>query len=49
MRRHSPWLLAVVVLGAGLAFVYLGPELSFSIAARAVIASIIYRLIRRAL
>lgn len=42
-------MIVLLVVAAGLAFVYLGPDAAFSIAARAVIASIIYRLIRRAL
>ena len=48
MARHGV-LLVVVVVAAVLAFVYLGPSVAFTIAARALIASIIYRLIRRVL
>ena len=39
----------VVAIAAVLAFVYLGPSVAFSVAARAVIASIVYRLIRKAI
>lgn len=45
MRRA--WVVVVVVVLAGLAFVYLGPDLAFSVIARAVLASIVYRLIRQ--
>lgn len=49
MRARHGLLLLGVAVAAVAAFVYLGPNVAFSIAARAVIASIIYRLIRRAL
>lgn len=49
MRRRHGFVLVLVAVAAVVAFVYLGPNMAFSIAARALIASIIYRLIRRAL
>lgn len=45
--RRRPWVVLLVVVLAGLAFVYLGPDLAFSVIARAVLASIVYRLVRR--
>lgn len=38
----------LVLVALVLAFVYLGPKVALTVAARAVIASIVYRLIRRA-
>lgn len=49
MKRHGPWLLVLVLLGAAVAYVYLGPSVTFTLAARALIASLVYRLVRRAL
>lgn len=42
-------LLVVLIVAAAVAFVYLGPNLALTIAARALIASIVYRLVRRVL
>lgn len=42
-------LLVLVLLAVVVAFVFLGPKMAFTIAARALIASIVYRLIRRVL
>jgi hypothetical protein len=49
VRRGRPLVLLLVGVAVVLAFVYLGPKMALTIAARALIASIIYRLIRRAL
>lgn len=49
MRARRGVLVVVVFVAGVLAFVYLGPQVAFSIAARAVIASIVYRLIRKAI
>lgn len=45
-RRRWVW---VLVLGAAVvvAVVWLGPSTAFSLAARALVASIVYRLVRR--
>lgn len=45
-RRHGVWVV-VILVGVVVAFVYLGPNVAFTVAARALIASIIYRLVRR--
>lgn len=47
MKRRHGVMIALVVVGLFLAFVYLGPNVALTIAARALIASIIYRLVRR--
>lgn len=41
------WVVALVVVLVGLAFVYLGPDVAGSVIFRAVLASIVYRLIRQ--
>ena len=45
MRRV--WVVTLVILLGGLAFVYLGPDMAFSVIFRAVLDSIVYRLIRK--
>ena len=49
VRARHGLVLVVVVVAVVVAFVYLGPSVAFTVAARALIASIIYRLIRRVL
>lgn len=49
MKRRHGVMIALVVVGLFLAFVYLGPQAAFTIGARALIASIVYRLVRHAI
>lgn len=45
-NRHVFWIV-VLIVGALGAFVWLGPTTALSLAARALVASIVYRLVRR--